>query len=268
MSIHATAVVDSSAEVDPAAEVGAYAIVEAGVKIGAGTRLWPHAYISANTTIAADCQIHPFAVVGHWPQDTKFTGAPSYTQVGTGTIVREHATIHRGTVPESTTVVGANCFIMSTAHIGHNCVVGDNVTLANGALLAGHVEVGARAFVSGNVSIHQFSRIGELAMLGGRGHAITKDVPPFMLVDLPGPVGVNVVGLRRAGYSPDERHELRQCHALLYRRRLHFSDAVARVAELVQTDAGRRLAAFLEAPTKRGYQPLRPRRSVPVDEPV
>ncbi len=253
MSIHPTAIVDPSAEIDPTAEVGAYAIVERDVRVGPGTRLYPHAYVAQGTTLGRGCQIHPFAVVGHLPQDLKFAGEPSFTQVGDETIVREHASIHRGTMPGSTTVVGRRCFIMATAHVGHNCRVEDDVILVNGALLAGHVQVGRRAFVSGGVAIHQFVRVGELAMLGGRLKAITNDVPPFMLVDAPGPVSVNVVGLRRAGYSDAERLELRECHRALYRSGLTFPAAVARVADMVRTEPGRRLVEFLRAPSKRGY---------------
>lgn len=252
MSIHPTAIVDRSAEIDATAEIGAYAVVERGCRIGPGTRLYPHAYVSEGTTLGAGCQIHPFAVVGHLPQDVKFAGEPSYTQVGDETVVREHATIHRGTMPGSTTIVGQRCFIMSTGHVGHNCVVGNNVIIANGGLLAGHVQVGDRAFISGNVAIHQFCRVGELAMLGGRLTAISKDAPPFMLIEMPGVVGLNVVGLRRAGMTSEERFELRKCHQILFRSGQAFPKALAQVAELVRTDPGRRLVAFLQAPSKRG----------------
>lgn len=257
MPIHPTAIVDASAEIDPSADVGAYAVVEPGARIGADTRLWPHAYVSAGTTLGRGCQIHPFAVVGHLPQDLKFAGEPSYTQVGDGTIVREHATIHRGTMPGSTTIVGQRCFIMSTGHIGHNCVIGDDVVVANGGLLAGHCEVGRRAFISGNVAVHQFCRIGAMVMLGGRVSAVGSDVPPFMLVEPPGVVGLNVVGLRRAGISSEERRELRRCHQVLYRGSGPFPRRVEQVAGMVATDAGHELLKFLQAPSKRGYLRLR-----------
>lgn len=253
MAIHPTAIVDPGAEIDATAEVGAYAVVEGDVRIGPRTRLYPHAYISAGTTLGADCQIHPFAVVGHLPQDTKFRGEPSYTRVGAGTVVREHATIHRGTTPGSTTVVGQRCFIMATAHVGHNCIVGDEAVLVNGAMLGGHVEVGNRAFISGSATIHQFVRIGELAMIGG-GVALSQDVPPFMLVRFPDVIaGPNVVGLRRAGCGIEEIAELRRVYRILYRSGLLFSNAAARLPELVRTEPGRRLVAFLQRPSKRGY---------------
>lgn len=259
MPIHPTAVVDKTVELDPTVDIGAYAIVEKNVRIGAGTRLWPHAFVGEGTTLGQGCQIHPFAVVGHQPQDTKFGGEPSFTQVGDETIVREHASIHRGTMPGSTTTVGRRCFLMSTAHIGHNCMVGDDVIMANGALLAGHCQVGAHAFLSGNVGVHQFCRIGEYVMLGGAANAIRHDVPPFMLVQPVGPVGLNIVGLRRAGMTAAERTELKQCHRILYRSRMHFPKAVEKVAQLVQTEPGKRLLAFLQAPSKRGFVRLHQR---------
>lgn len=257
MPIHPTAIVDKLAEIDPGAEIGAYAVVERNVRIGPGVRLYPHAYVSEGTTLGADCQIHPFAVVGHLPQDLKFTGAPSYTEVGDGTIVREHATIHRGTTPGSKTVVGRRCFIMSTSHVGHNCIVGDDVVIANGGLLAGHVVVGDRAFISGYTAVHQFVRVGELCMLAAV-LAILQDVPPFMMVGRPPHVaGPNVVGLRRAGWTAEQRQEIRECHRLLYRRGLPLPKAIARIAERVATEPGRRLLEFLRAPSKRGVMPLR-----------
>lgn len=263
MPIHPTAIVAGTSEVDPSADIGAYAVVEAHSRIGANARLYPHAYVSAYTTLGARCEVHPFAVVGHLPQDLKFKNEPSYCEVGADTVVREHATIHRGTMPESRTIVGEHCFLMSGAHIGHNCTVGNHVIMANTALLAGHVEVGDRAFLSGSVLVHQFCRIGEMVMMGG-GSAITRDVPPFMLVYPPAMVlGPNVVGLRRQGFSPEERQEIRLCHRLLYRSGLPMNRAVTQIEKLVQTDVGRRFLAFLQAPNKRGFTPgLRRRHAI------
>lgn len=256
MAIHPTAIVDKEAEVDPTAEIGAYAVVESGTHIGPETRIYPHAYVGQGTTLGRRCMIHPFAVVGHLPQDLKYDGAPSYTQIGDETVIREHASVHRGTIPESTTVVGRRCFVMSTAHIAHNCIVGDDVKLANAALISGHCEVGNGAFLSGYVGIHQFTRVGELAMLGGMSR-VPNDVPPFMLVAEHAIAGLNVIGLRRAGFSSTERLELRECYRLLYRSGLAFPEAIERVARHVQTDPGQRLVAFLRGKTLRGY--LRPR---------
>lgn len=252
MAIHPTAVVDRSAEIDPTVEVGPYAIIEANVRIGAATRIYPHAFIGEGTTIGQRCQVHPFAVVGHAPQDLKYTGSVSYTQIGDETVIREHASVHRGVSPGSFTTVGRRCFIMATAHVGHNCTVGDDVKMANGALLAGHVEVGNGVFMSGNAVAHQFSRLGELVMIGGVGRA-THDVPPFMSVVFEEIYGVNVIGMRRAGFTRAERNEIKNCFRIMFRSGLLLPAAIARVIETVETAPGRRLAEFLRAPSRRGY---------------
>jgi UDP-N-acetylglucosamine acyltransferase len=252
MLIHPTAVVDRSSEIDPTADIGPYAVIEGNVRIGPGTRIYPHAFIGEGTTIGQHCHIHPFAVVGHAPQDLKYKGGVSYTQIGDETVVREMAQIHRGVSPGSSTVVGRRCFIMATGHVGHNCVLGDDVKVANGALLAGHIEVGNGVFMSGNAVAHQFSRIGELVMVGG-GARVPRDVPPFMSVVYEEVFGVNVVGLRRAGFTRAEREEIKNCFRILYRSGLAFPAAIAQVIETVQTEPGRRLAEFLKAPSRRAY---------------
>ncbi len=261
MPIHPTAVIDPSAELDPSVDVGPYAMIENDVRVGVNTRLYAHAFIGAYTTIGANCQIHPFAIVGHTPQDTKFRNEPSYAVVGDGTIVRELASIHRGTEPGSTTVVGRECFLMAAAHVGHNCELGNNVILANGVLLGGHVSVGDRAFISGNVALHQFTRIGRMVMIAGGIGRVVQDVPPFMMVGPNGVTGLNVVGLRRGEISSEERRELRRCHQILYRDNTSFAQGIQRVSETVQTDAGRQLAAFLAVPSKRGYLRFKRHRS-------
>ncbi len=252
MAIHATAVVDPSAEIDPSVEVGPYAIIEGDVQIGAGTRIYPHAFIGQYTTLGERCEIHPFAVVGHVPQDMKFDGCVSYTRIGDETTIREGATIHRGAIADSTTVVGSRCLIMSVAHVGHDCILGNDVKLANSALLAGHVLVEDKAFISGNSAAHQFVRIGEMAIVSG-GLRVTGDVLPFMM-DVPeGIVGPNVVGMRRAGLSAAERQEIRHCHRVLFRSTFTFGEAIDKIAEDVKTEPGRKLVTFLRGPSKRGF---------------
>ncbi len=258
MPIHSTAVVHASAELDPSAEVGPYAVIEAGVRIGPQTRIYAHAYVSEGARLGARVQVHPFAIVSHPPQDLKYDGAPSYTVVGDDTIIREYVAVHRPTTPEGTTRIGARCFLMSTSHVGHDCVVEDDVIMASGALLAGHVHVQRGAFLSGHTAVHQFSRIGERAMISGLARA-HRDVPPFMTLAPHAVVtGPNVVGLRRAGFSSEERQEIREAYKLLYRSRLPWKDAIQRAIAHLRTDAGLRLAAFLAAPSKRGYCTYRP----------
>ncbi|MCG3126368.1 MAG: Acyl-[acyl-carrier-protein]--UDP-N-acetylglucosamine O-acyltransferase [Phycisphaerae bacterium] len=252
VAIHATAIVHPEAHLDGDVEVGAYAIVEAGVRIGAGTRLYPHCYLTGHTTIGRRCQIHPFAVIGNLPQDVKHDGSRSYTVVGDDVTVREGASIHRGTAAESTTRVGDRCFLMANAHVGHNCTVDDDVVLIVGSMLGGHVSVGRRAVLGGGAGVHQFVRIGEFAMIAG-GAIVHMDVPPFLMHGVTGLVGPNVVGLRRGGFSAEERNEIRACFRQLYRAGLPFRRALEIAAEsMVTTPAGQRLIEFLRAPSKRG----------------
>ena len=258
MAIHPTAIVDAGAEIDATAEIGAYAIIESGARIGPQSRVYSHAFIGGGTTLGRNVQVHPFAVVGHHPQDVKWTRTPSYATIGDGCVIREHVSIHRGTEPESTTVIGQRVFLMAASHVGHNCHVGDDGVLMNGVLLAGHVHVGRKATISGNAAIHQFCRIGEFSIVGGLTR-VTTDIPPFMMYAAQGVLGPNVVGLRRAGFNSEERAELREAHRTLYRRGLLFRDAVARLADEVHTEPGRRLVAFLREPTKRGIAGYRRR---------
>lgn len=251
MPVHPTAIVDRTAELDPTAEVCAYAVVEAGVRIGAGTRLWHHAFVAQGTTIGQRCQIHPFAVVGHQPQDFAWKGAPSYTRIGDETVIREGAQVHRGTMPESTTIVGARCLLMATSHVGHNCVLGDDVKLVNNVMLSGHVHVGDKAFISGGAGAHQFCRIGELAMVGGNS-SLQGDVPPFLMFARErGLIGVNVVGLRRAGVDAASRAEIRAIYKAVFRTAAPIAAAIERAVPLATTEPARRLMEFLRAPRKR-----------------
>ena len=252
MPIHPSAVVDTAAEIDPSVEVGPFTVIQGPVCIRGGTRISSHAYITGSTEIGSNCDIHSFTTIGDLPQDREFSGEESYCQIGDGVVVREGVSIHRGTAPGSSTIVGRGCFLMANSHVAHNCTLGEDVVLANGAILAGHVQVGDRAFISGNVAIHQFVRIGELAMLGGLAKVV-MDIPPFFTVGREGTcVGTNVVGLQRAGFSAEERTEVHNAFRLLYRSGKSFRAAVECLAASVVTTAGHQLVAFLLAPTKRG----------------
>ena len=215
MPIHPTAIIHPKAELDSTADVGPYCIIEGHVRVASGCRLHQGVYLTGWTQIGEDCELHPGVVVGHEPQDIKYKGERSYCRVGRGTILREYVTIHRGTIPDSETVVGEDCFLLVGSHVGHNCTVGDGVTLINDVLLAGHVEIGNRATIGGGAGIHQFVRIGELAMFAGNARVI-QDIVPFALVGPEGRVaGLNRIGLRRAGISRDEVHDIRMAYRLL-----------------------------------------------------
>jgi UDP-N-acetylglucosamine acyltransferase len=180
-------------------------------------------------------------------------GGESFCRIGSDNIFREHVTIHRGTKAGTETVVGDRCMFLASAHVAHNCVVGNDVTLVNSSMLGGYVHVGDRAVLSGNVGVHQFARVGELAMVGGLTY-IRQDAPPFFMYDESGYcAGINAVGLRRAGFSSEERAELKIAYRRLYRTPGTWTDAVADVAMTVTTNAGKRLVEFLQAPSKRGF---------------
>ena len=253
MSIHPTAVIEAGAELGADVDVGPGAYVQAGASVGAGCHLGPYSVVYRSTTLGPRCRVHAHAVLGDWPQDLAFKNEESFLRVGADCVLREGVTLHRGTKPGSATVLGDGCFLMANSHVGHNCQLGPRVILANGVLLAGYVEVGAGAFLSGNVLVHQFTRVGRLAMLQG-GSAVSKDVPPFCVTHgLSGNYvgGLNIVGLRRAGLTPEQRLELKRAFVLLYRSGLNVSQAVARIRQELPEGPAWEFCAFIEA-SRRG----------------
>jgi len=253
MQIHPTAVVDPEAVLDGDVSVGPFSCIGPRVRVGAGCRIGPHVAIIANTTIGPGCSIRAGAVIGDDPQDLGFKGGETFLQMGARCVVRECVTIHRGTADGSTTVIGDDCFFMACSHVAHNCQIGDRVILANGVLLGGHVHIGERAFLAGNSIVHQFVHIGRLVMLGG-GTGASKDVPPFCMTRALGlnrVAGLNVVGLRRAGFSPEDRREVKKCFDLLYRSGLNISQALEQLKGLEQKGPVAEFVAFVEG-SKRG----------------
>ena len=249
--IHATAIIHPQAQVDRTAKVGPYAVIDAGVTLGAECVVGPHVHLTGHTAIGAKNIFHASCVIGDAPQDLKYHGEPTRLRIGDGNVFRECVTVNRSNKLEEDTVIGSNCYLMATAHIGHNSVVGDHVIIANGTSLGGHVTVGDRAFISGNCLIHQFVRVGTLALMQG-GAAISKDLPPFTIARGDnGICGLNIVGLRRAGFSPAERLELKQVYNLLFRSRQHFRDAIAAAQKEFSSAPVKTMLEFLSA-TKRG----------------
>jgi UDP-N-acetylglucosamine acyltransferase len=220
-NVHPTAIVSPRAELAAGVTIGPHAIVEAGVRIGEDTTIGPGSCIMSGTTIGARNRIHMYVVIGNLPQDWHYVaGDESFVEVGDDNTIREFVTIHRGCQKLSTTKVGSGNTFMATSHVGHNSTVGDRNTLANGALLAGHVEVASRCFLSGNAMVHQFNRVGRLAMVAGGGRAV-RDVPPFCLMEGESTLrGLNRVGLRRAGFNSQALSAIGRTY-----RRLFMSDA-------------------------------------------
>jgi UDP-N-acetylglucosamine acyltransferase len=187
------------------------------------------------------------AVLGGEPQDLKYRAVESFAEVGDECVIREYATVHRSARAGGVTRMGKRCFLMAYGHVAHDCDIGDEAIIASYVALAGHIQVGARAFISGGVVVHQFTRIGELAMVGG-GSKINLDVPPFFTVDgVPGrAVGLNVVGLRRAGFGDEDLRALKQAYRILYRSKLRREEALREI-ERLQNDAAQRLVEFIRA---------------------
>jgi len=251
--IHPTAIIDKTAEIGDDVVIGPYAFVGEDAKIGSGTRLYHHAHVGKWTEVGANNQIHIGAIVGHDPQDISYRGQRTFLKVGDGNIIREYAQIHRGKAEGECTTVGSNNFLMAMSHIAHNCRVGSGVIFANCALLGGHVDVEDRAVFAGGVAVHQFCRIGKLAMIGGLS-GVGQDVPPFMMIRAGLAVnGYNAVGIRRAPeITPESAHEIKKAYKILYRSGLTLPNAILRLEELARTPEIEHLLAFLKAPSKRG----------------
>jgi UDP-N-acetylglucosamine acyltransferase len=252
MTIHPTAVIDGKAQIDSEVEIGPYVVIDGAVKIKRGTRVMAHAYLTGWTEIGADNEIFPGVVLGAAPQDKAYKGEESYLRVGERNIFREHVQVHRGTAAGSATVIGNDNFLMATSHVGHNCHVGDGVILANGALLGGHVEVGNNVFLSGNCVVHQFVRIGDYALMRGLS-GTSRDVPPYAIVDWQHTVrGVNVVGLKRAGFDETRIRAIRSAYRILFRPGRNLALALKEVEQSKKvSDDVATLLDFIKA-SKRG----------------
>ena len=232
--------------------IGPLVFIDRNTQIGDGCVIGPHAVILRHASLGRNCRVHACAVIGDLPQDLAFKDDASYVKIGSNCVLREGVTIHRGTKPDTSTVVGDNCFLMANSHLAHNVQIGNGVIIANGALLGGYVDVGERAFISGNVMIHQFVRIGRLAMLSG-GCGIGKDIPPFCTtigVQRNRVGGLNVIGMRRAGIGPEDRQALRSAFKVLYRSGLNVSQALERIRKEYSQPAVQELCTFIEASTR------------------
>lgn len=235
--IHPTAIVHPGARIGANVEIGPYAVIGEHVVIGDGTSVGPHSVIEGWTEIGRDNRIFQFASVGAAPQDLKFRGEQSWLRLGDRNTVREFVTLHRGTADGGAeTVIGSNNLFMAYAHVAHDCRVGNHVILANAATLAGHVQVDDHAILGGLSAVHQFTRIGIHAMISG-GSMVNQDITPYTIAqgDRAQPVGINLVGLKRRGFSEETIRSIKQAYKLVFRSGLRLESAL----EQLDADAER-----------------------------
>jgi len=259
--IHPTAIVDKRAELDEDVEVLAYAYIGPKVYMGKGTIIKPHTYIEENVRIGKNNIIGPYAIIGTPPQHIEYKGEETWVEIGDGNTIREFTTIHRGTAKDQgLTKIGNNCLLMSYVHIAHDCVVDDNVIMANGATLGGHVRVGKRVVMGGFSAVHQFCRIGSYAFISAMS-GVDKDVPPFVKVfGIPAKVqGLNLVGLRRAGFTKEDIRKLSQALGIFLDAPATLKEIVVELKDVFGDDplVGE-LIAFLENPSRQGIMRRKP----------
>lgn len=247
-TIHPTALVDSTATLGAEVEIGPYAIIGPRVAVADGTRIGPRATIAQDTIIGKGCEIGVGAVLGTEPQDRKYRGEQTQLVIGDETIIREYATLHRGTQASGRTAVGRRCYLMAYSHVAHDCILEDEVILANCVQLGGHVHVEAAAIIGGSSAVHQFVRIGTYAFVGG-GSRVVQDVPPYTRA-AGNPLklyGINSVGLTRAGVDSYTLFRLKRAWRLLFNSKLSLSGAIECVrAEYGEVPEVERLIRFVE----------------------
>ena len=250
--IHPSAVIHPGTRLGSGASVAAHAVIDEGVVLGDDCGVGPPVPLTGETPAGARNRFHAGCVIGDAPQDAKYTGDRTRLRIGSDNVFREHVTVHRSNRLDEDTVIGDGNFLMAGCHVGHNCQIGNQVILANGALLAGHVSVADRAFISGNCVVHQFCRIGRLALMQG-GSAISKDLPPFCIARGDnGIAGLNSIGLRRAGIESADRLVLRRAYHALFRSQNRWTEALESVrSSLGDHPLVRELLDFLES-SRRG----------------
>ena len=239
------------AKVGANVRIGAYAVIDAAVELGADCVVGPHVYLTGVTKIGSGNQFHAGCVIGDAPQDLKYRNEPTRLEIGDHNVFREHVTVHRSNKLAEATVIGSHNLLMAGAHVAHNCVVGSHAVFANGATLGGHVTVQDRAFLSGYCLVHQFCRVGTLAIMQG-GSAISQDLPPFTVARGDnGICGLNTIGLRRAGFSAADRLELKRLYKFLFRSGQNLRDAVAGAQDTFTGSGAKVMLTFIAA-AKRG----------------
>lgn len=233
MDIHPTAIVDPKAQLASGVKVGPYCVVGPHVALDEGVVLHSHVVVEGRTSVGARTQIYPFASIGHQPQDLKYKGEPSTLEIGTDNLIREHVTMNPGTEGGGmVTRVGNHCAFLAASHVGHDSIVGDHVVFSNNVMLAGHCKIGDYVIFGGGAALHQFGRVGKHAFIGGMS-AVENDVIPYGLVigNRAHLVGLNLVGLRRRGFSREQMQAMREAYNLLFSEQGTLRDRVEQVAE-------------------------------------
>lgn len=249
--IHPTAIIGKDVQLEVGNKIGPHVVIEDGVKIGSHNTIHPYAYICKGTEIGSHNEIHMGAIIGHAPQDLAYKGTPTYTRIGDRNQIREYVTIHRGTKPESSTLIGDDNFIMAYCHIAHNCELGNRIIMVNQASLTGYCIVEDQAFLSGMTGFHQFTRIGRLAMVSALS-AANKDIPPYVICGgRPATaIGINMVGLRRAGIEASVRNEIKEAYRYLYRSGLAVTNALERIKKELKSPEVEHFVRFIETSTR------------------
>lgn len=256
--IHPTALIDPRAQIDPTAEIGPYVVVDGPAEVAAGCQVQAHAQLVGHVVVGEGTWIGRAAIIGAEPQDFSFDPATESSVIlGKKNIIREHVTIHRGSKPGSATRMGDGNFLMAGSHLAHDVVLGDRNILANAALLAGHIHVGNNTFIGGGAVFHQFLRIGDFCVVQGNG-SFSKDIPHYCAAQRTNRItGLNVIGLRRQGFSAEERGAIKDLFKLLFCSGLNLTQARVEAATKEWPEKARRLLEFVQAPSKKGVCPVR-----------
>lgn len=256
--IHATALIDPSAQIDSSAEIGPYVVIEGASQVGARCKIEAHAQLVGHVVVGDGTQIGRGAVIGGEPQDLGFDPATQSSVIlGKNNVIREHVTIHRGSKPGGVTRIGDGNYLMAGSHLAHDVVLGDRNILANASMLAGHIQMGSNTFIGGGAVFHQFIRIGDFCVVQGNG-SFSKDIPHYCAAQRINRItGLNVIGLRRQGFTAEDRGSIKELFHLLFGSGLNLTQAVEQAAKKKWPEKAQRLLEFVKAPSKKGVCPVR-----------
>jgi UDP-N-acetylglucosamine acyltransferase len=264
--IHPTAVIHPSAKVEASVQIGPYAVIGENVVLGPRVTVGPHAVVEF-AEVGEGCRIHAGAYVGTAPQDLKYRGEETKLILGPGCVVRESVTLNRGTAATGVTRIGARCLFMAYSHVAHDCIIGNEVIMANSVAVAGHCEVGDWSIIGGMVGLHQFVRVGKLAMIGA-GAMVPLDIPPYALAwgDRARLSGLNLIGLRRRGFSPEMIKDLKNVYREVYDSSAPIKEHLARLTAQERTAPVKEFLAFIQASQRGICRPASTKEDSSIDE--